>query len=643
MALGFMRRHRRWLFVFLWLVILAFVILYVPAFRDADAGTPGETLAKVGGLPITAGEFQRAYVRQRQRMQQIYGGQLDPAMLERLGLEEQVLSGLVEQRLVRLEASRLGLSVDDDAVARAISESPAFQENGRFVGAQEIKRLLELQGVSVREFEDSMREQILAQRLESLVTDGVAVTPQEAEREFRRRTEQVKAEYALVPVERFKAEVAVTDGEVRAAFDARREEFRIPEKRIVSYLLIDTGALQARAAVTDGEISTYYQEHRDEFTEQEQACVSHILVKVKATPAAAEGHTDEDARKLAQSALDQVRAGADFAAVARKVSEDVGSAAQGGDMGCSPRGRMMPEFDNVAFSLEAGQVSDVVKTRVGYHVIRLNSRKEETVPALAQLKERIRQTLVAQKGAALVTEKVQAVAGALARGRSLEDVARAEGLTVQKSAAFARGETPAVIDSPLLVARAFELKRGEIEKDPFAVGAGQAFIGLPEVQPSKAPEFAEAQEKVKAVLREEKALERARAVAADLGARAQREGLEKAATALGAVRKETPGLVGRGQALGDLGTSRELEEAAFNLPEKTLSEPLRTPGGYAVVRVLEKKPFDPVVFEGQKAQITSDLRQQKQDQLFRSYMTQARTRYTVERRPAALQRILGVV
>jgi parvulin-like peptidyl-prolyl cis-trans isomerase-like protein len=175
------------------------------------------------------------------------------------------------------------------------------------------------------------------------------------------------------------------------------------------------------------------------------------------------------------------------------------------------------------------------------------------------------------------------------------------------------------------------------------VGAGQAFIGLPEVEASKLPEFAEAQEKVKAALLQEKALERARSAAAALRERAQREGLEKAATALGAVRKETPALVGRGQPLGDLGTSRELEDAAFSLPEKALSEPLRTPGGYAVVRILEKKPFDPVAFEGQKAQLISDLRQQKQDQLFRSYMTQARARYTVERRPAALQRVLGAV
>ncbi|HVR71032.1 MAG TPA: SurA N-terminal domain-containing protein [Vicinamibacteria bacterium] len=640
MALGFMRRHRRWLFVFLWLVIGAFVLTFnIPAFQEA--GSPGETVAEVGGRPITLGEFQRAYLRQRQQMQRLYGDQLDPAMLARLGLDEQVLSSLVEQRLVRLEAERLGLSVDDDALARSIEASPMFQQNGRFVGGQEIKRLLDLQGISVREFEDSYREQLLAERLESLVTDGVAVSQGEAEREFRRRTEQVRAEYALVSADKYAPEIGVTDAEVKAAYDSRREEFRVPEKRVVSYLLVDAAALRARAAVTDAEIGAYYQARRDELTEPEQACTSHILVKVKATPEAAEGHPEEEARRLAQQALAQVKAGADFADIARKVSEDAGSASAGGDLGCSPRGRMVPEFDNAAFSLDPGQVSDLVRTGFGFHVIRLDSRKEETVPALAQVKEGIRQTLVAQKASALVADKVQAISRALAGGRRLEDVGRIEGLAVQKSAPFARGERPPVLDSPLLVARAFELERGEVASEPLAVGAGQAFVGLPEIQPAKLPELAEVQDKVKAALVEERAMERAREAAAALRARAGREGLEKAAAALGAVRKETPSLVGRGQPLGDLGTSRGLEEAAFTLPEKAVSEPVRAPGGYAVLRVLERKPFDPAAFESQKDQIAHELKQQKRGQLFRAYLSKARERYTIERRPDALQRVLG--
>lgn len=641
MALGFMRRHRRWLFVFLWLVILAFIVLYVPEFQGADEGAPGETLARVGDLPITAGEFQRAYVRQRQRMQQLYGGELDPAMLERLGLREQVLSSLVDQRLVLLEAERLGITVDDQALTRALTQSPAFQQDGRFMGAAEIRRRLELQGVSEREFEESLRSQILAERLRSLVTDVVAVTPQEAEREFRRRNEQVKAEYVLVPADRFQPQVAVADEEVKARYEARKEDYRVPEKRVVSYLLVDAGALQARAAVTDPEIQVYYQDHADEFREEEQACASHILVKVAAAPGAGEGHPDDKARRRALSALEQARAGAEFGALARKVSEDAGSASQGGDLGCFPRGRMVPEFDNVAFSLEPGEVSDLVKTSFGYHVIKLNSRREETLPALSQVKDRVRQILVSQKASALVADKVQAISAALARGRGLDEVGAAEGLPVQKSAAFARGETPGVLDSPLAVARAFQLERGSVEPEPFPVGSGYAFIGYPEIQPSRLPPLDEVHDKVGADVVHDKALARAQQTASELLSRARKQGLEAAASALGLARKETPGLVGRGQPLGELGASRAVEEAAFSLPERALSEPVRTARGYAVLRLLEKKAFDPEAFEAQKGRLVAELREQKQEQLFRSYMTDARKRYRVERRPAAIQRVLG--
>src|SRR5262249_7692469 len=197
MALGFMRRHRAWLNWFLVIVIAAFILLYVPAFLKTDPGSPGEVLADVGGMPITVGEFHKAYLRQRQQYERMYQGRLDAAALRSLGLEEQTLAGLVTQRLVALEAKRLGLRVDDESVARHLATAPEFQENGQFMGKAEILRRLEMQGVSVEEFEDALRTRIMGEKLEALVTDGVAVTPSEAEHEFRRRTEQVKLEYVL--------------------------------------------------------------------------------------------------------------------------------------------------------------------------------------------------------------------------------------------------------------------------------------------------------------------------------------------------------------------------------------------------------------------------------------------------------------
>jgi peptidyl-prolyl cis-trans isomerase D len=641
MALGFMRRHRRWLFAFLWLVIAAFIILYIPAFQGSTAGSPAEALATVGGLPITVGEFQRAYLRQRQMYERLSQGRMDPAVLRGLGIENQVFESLVATRLVVLESKRLGLAVSDDEVAREIATSPQFQRNGTFIGASEIRRLLELQGTSPEEFEEAVRGDLLRRKLESLVTDGVGVTPADAEREFRRRTEQIRAEYVLVDAARYRPQASAGEDEVKARFEARKDAYRIPERRIVSYLLLEPEALKSRVAVTEGELQAYYEEHKEEFKEPEEVCASHILVKAKAKPEDPEGHPDAEARKIAESLLAQLQGGADFPALARKSSEDKGSAERGGELGCFPRGQMVPEFDNAAFSLAPGETSGLVKTSFGYHVIRVASHKEETVAVLGQVKERIRSTLLGQRAAALADEKRDSVAAALRRGRSLEDAAKEQGIALAKSGPLVRGEVGEPLASPALVARAFALKPNEVAKEPFLLARGSAFIALTEIQPSRAPEFAEVENRVKAELLEEKAFTKAREVATALETRAEKDGLEKAASAMGLVRKETPSLVGRGVPLGDLGSAASLDDTAFTLSEKTLSEPVRVSAGYAVLRVIEKKPFDAAAFESQKAALVASLREERKQQLFEAFLAKARHAFAIERRADLMKRVVG--
>ncbi|HUL75969.1 MAG TPA: SurA N-terminal domain-containing protein [Vicinamibacteria bacterium] len=640
MALALMRRHRRWLYIFLWLVIAAFIILYIPAFQDRGQGTPGETVVSVGGLPVSVGEFQQSYNRLRQRYSQIYQGRLDENMLRQMGLEEQVLEGLVTDRLVELEAKRLGVSVSDEAVARAIATSPDFQDGGRFIGTDEIRRRLDLKGQTEEDFEHSLRHDLQRRSLESLIGTAVTVSDAEVEREFRRRSEQVKLEYVLADAARFKAAVQPTEDEIKARFEAKKDAYRIPEKRVVSYVLLDRAALQPQVAVADRDVELYYQDHREEFRQEEEACASHILVKVK-TAEAPQGHPEEEAKTIAQGLLDQVKAGADFAALAKAKSEDVGSASNGGNLGCFPPGQQTPQLDDAVFSMQPGQVSDLVKTSFGYHVIRLASKREATILPLAQVKERIRATVTDRKVRDLAEQKSQALAEALGKGRSLEEAAKAQGLAVQKSAPFARGEIPPILASPTLVARVFDLKAGQTEKERFALAQGAAFVSLLEIQPARAPELKDVHDKVRADLVDEKALEQARAAAEAVKAKAQTIGLEKAAAAASLVRKETPALIGRGQALGDLGTGGALEEAAFSLPEKTLSEPVRTPAGWAVLRVLEKKPFDAAEFAKQKAQVAAALQEQKQRELFQAFVVEARERYEVTRNARAYRRALG--
>jgi peptidyl-prolyl cis-trans isomerase D len=386
----------------------------------------------------------------------------------------------------------------------------------------------------------------------------------------------------------------------------------------------------------------YYREHTDEFREQEQVCASHILIKVKGSAEAKDGHDEAEARRLAEALQQKARAGADFAELAKASSEDQGSAPSGGDLGCFPRGRMVPEFDNVAFdeALAPGQISELAKTNFGFHVIRVQARKQDTVQPLTQARERIRQSLTGERLQTLSAERTDAVTVALSKGRTLEQVAAELGLTVQKSPPFARGEAPPAL-SPALGARAFALKPGQVDREGGQVGRGYAFVALGEVQPSRLPKLEEAQERVKADLADRKAFESARARAAELRARAEKEGLDRAAAASGLVRKETPALVGRGQPLAELGSSAALDEAVFALADKSLSEPLRTPTGWAVVRVIERKAADPAAFERERATLVGTLRSERRSRLFQAYLGQARERYKVERRSDVFRRLVG--
>lgn len=637
MALGFMRRHRRWLFGFLWLVILAFIVLYIPAFdREEDQGL-GLTVAQVADRKITLGEYQRSYQRARAMYQSMYQGRMNDDMLRRMGIEEQALQGLVDERILALEAERLGIRVDDETLKKRVATSPEFQQDGKFLGASEIRKRLERSGVTVKEFEESFRNSMLRERLVSLVTDSVQVSDAEAEKEFRRRNEQVKAEYVVVTADN--GGLTATDDEVKARFESSKDAYAHPERRVLSYVLIDAPSLASRVTLTDRDLAAYYEAHRDEMTQGEELCASHLLVKVKASPDAKDGHADDEARRMAQSALDEIRLGADFAAVARRVSEDLGSASQGGDLGCFARGRMVPEFDNAAFSLDAGQVSDVVRTSFGYHVIKAVSRREETIPPFAQVKESIRQQVMAERVQAMVSDKAEATAAALRAGRSLEEAAKEQGFTVQKSAPMGRSDAQPPLGSPALMARAFELKKGEAATDPLPAANGYALIEVAEIQPPRTPELAEVRDKVRADVISDKAFEKSRAIAADLRARAPQAGLEKAASALGLVRKQSDALVPRGQPIGDLGAGAAVESAVYALPVGGLSEPVRTPAGWAVIRVLEKKDYDPSAFEKEKAALISTLEEEKRRQLFGAYMQEARKRFPVSRRPDAISKV----
>ena len=357
-----MRRHKAWLKWSLGLVCVTFVLVYIPSFVTPQGAStaPNAVVASVEGRDIEVRDFQRAYNQQVQAYRQAYGGNLDDRMLQQLGVEQRVLSQMIDEESVLAEADRIGLTVTDAELRERILRLPAFQENGQFIGDQRYRQILAAQAppIPVDEFEQQLRRQLQSDKLRDALTAWVTVSDGEVETEYRRRNEKVKVDLVLFDAAAFRAGLAPTDAEIAAHFEQHKAEYRVPEKRRVRYLHVDAATLRDRVTVSDADARQRYTETIAQYQQPEQVRASHILLKT-------EGKDADAVRREAEALLAKVKGGADFAALASQYSEDEVSKAQAGDLNFFGRGAMVKEFEDAAFALEPGQTSDLVQTPYG--------------------------------------------------------------------------------------------------------------------------------------------------------------------------------------------------------------------------------------------------------------------------------------
>ena len=371
-----MRRHKNWLKWSLGLVVLAFVIFYIPDFlrgTGADAAS-GDTIAKVQGHDITAGEFRRSYEAQLQAYRTAYGGNMNDQLIKQLGIDRQILSQMVDERAALAEADRLGIDANDEEVRQRILSIPAFQENGAFIGDQRYQQLLRMQRppMTPDEFENSVHRQLIVEKLRASLSEWMSISDRDLEQEYRRRNNKVKLAVAHFTADTFRSQVTASDAEITSYFNAHTTDFKIPEKRKIRYLLVDVDALRAKVVVPSADIERAYNNNIDQYSTPEQVRASHILLKT-------EGKDDAAVKAKAEDILKQAKSGADFAELAKKHSEDEASAKNGGDLDYFGKGKMVPEFDQAVFAMQPGQISDQpVKTQYGYHIIKVVDKKPGT-------------------------------------------------------------------------------------------------------------------------------------------------------------------------------------------------------------------------------------------------------------------------
>ena len=635
-----MRRHRNWLKWSLGLVVLAFVIFYIPDFLSGtgtDAAGSSDTVATIDGREITAGEFRRTYLAQLQTYRNAYGSSLSEQMLKQLGVEQQILQQMVDEKAAAIEAGRLGIAASDGEVRQRILTMPAFQDKAGFIGEQRYRQLLRTQSppMSPFDFEESVRRQLAIEKLRSSISSWLSVPDTELEQAYRRKNDKVKLAVVGFADDRFRAQVTATDPEVAAYFESHKSDFEIPEKRKIRYLLVDVDLLRNSVSVPPADVERTYNDNAEQYSTPEQIRASHILLKTEG------GQEDTAVKARAEEVLEQAKAGADFSELARKFSEDEASATNGGDLDYFGRGRMVPEFDQAAFALEAGQISHLVKSQYGYHIIKVVDKKPSSTRPLADVRQQIIDQLAserAQARAATVAEKIEKE---ISKPTDLDKVGKGRGISVHESEFFARDEPVIGLGSSLEAAsRAFGMKVGEVS-GPIRTSRGIAFETVLATQDPYVPKLDE----VKARVHEEVIKKKARVLgkqrAAEIAAKLKvAPAFETAASAAGFEAKTTE-LIARDSPISDLGVAPAVDEAAFALPVEAVSDPIATDAGTAVIKVLEKKEVTPEEWALSKDRFREELLNERRDRLFGAYMSKAKQRMKIDINRENFQRAIG--
>ena len=630
-----MRRHKGWLKWSLGIVVVTFVYFFVPnTFRNGVGAESTDVIATINGREVTVGAYQRAYQQQVQQLRTSYGGNIDDQMIRQLGIAQRIVQQMVDEEGVLAEADRLGITVSNAELGQRIIRMPAFQENGQFIGDARYQQLLQMQRPPLRpvDFENDLRNSLTAEKLQAAVAGWVRVSDAEVDEEFHRRNEKVKLELAIFTAAQLRAGIQATDAELAGQFAAHAETYKMPEKRRVRFLAVDAEALRPKMVVTQQEIEAKFKENAASYSTPEQVRASHILFKT-------DGKDEATVKKLAESVLAKVKAGGDFAALAKQYSDD-GSKTTGGDVDYFGKGTMVKEFEDAAWAMKPGEISGLVKSQFGFHIIKVTDKKAAQTKTLADVRPQIEEQLRWEKAQAEASKVADQIGKEVTLPADLDKVAQARGLTVGDSGLFSRDEPLAGIGfAPQVAAEAFTATPGKVS-GALRTNQGFAFITLVETKPPSVPKLEEVKDKVREDVIRLKAVNVAKGKAAALAQAASRGNFAAAAKAAG-VDVKTTDFVARGSAYPEVGVNSLVDNAVFGLKAGATSAPITTDTAVIVATVKERQDVTDAALSAGRDQLRGELLQQRRGDFFAAYMTKAKQKMKVAFNEAAIRTILG--
>ena len=612
--------------------LISMILYLVPGLYDgmtSDGSGVFATVRRPGVLGRLFGDTKEVKATDVDKMaqnaiqRQGYPAQYIPFLLPQV--RRQVQQQMIAWQVESLEADRLGLQVSDADLRNELRTGVFAQmlfPGGTYIGNDKYTAFVQNQlGLpTTAEFEKDMKDDMERRRLREFATAGVSVSEAQIRDQYRIQGTKVKFDYAILTSEDVRKSINVTDAELQSFFDKNKARYAtaVPETRKISYVAFTPDNLPGgKPQVTDADVQAYYNQHQDQYKVEEQVKVRHILIAV---PAGADAKTDATAKAKAQDLLNKIKAGGDFAELAKANSDDPGSKASGGELGPVKRnGGMVPEFESAAMSLKAGQVSDLVKTQFGYHIIQAEERQDAHTKPLADVANEIRPALVSQKASAVEQSFAQTLVGEAGKN-GLDKAAEAHGLHVQTTDYLAPdGVVPGLADGAQLLQAAATSKKGDAPKVA-STGEGMAIFQVVDVKAAHAPTFADWKSHVEEDYKNEQVPQLLAAQLSKLSDRARQLNDLKKAAAEFKVTVKTSDLVDKTGNVPEVGLMSGPASVAFSLQKGAISSPINSGRSGILLSVVDKQEptADEIAKNFEKTKAT--LIDQKKDEIFEVYM-----------------------
>lgn len=613
-----MRRNFKSFAPALWLVIIAFIVaLFIwvqPGDGGGEAGDAGGlVVARVGRETITADRYAAALDQAIKFSEQRFGT-MNKDLIQQINLPNQVLQELIRIRLLLQAAAERKVGVSDrEFQEQVLSRYPLFldQKTGRFVGQKEYEQILAYYKISVPEFEKTIEEGILLEKIQDLLAAGVAVTPEEARENYRRENENARIEYLLLEADKAALPSPPSEAEVAEHFSRNKDRFRLPEKRSGTAVFLNREDLKKEVELSPAEIDKYYRDNIDQFQNPEETRVSRIHLPFG-------GRDREEVRAEAAGLLERLGRGEDFARLAQAASRD-SKASLGGDWGVF-EWRTLPEKEREEVAgLAGGQTSGIVETEEGLSLLRVTERRAAAPISLEDVRPRIRTILEDQKAQSLAADRIARLAKEAKKDRNLEKAADRLGLKSMKTGELKEGDPLGDIDPAGVTSGALFQLQPKGLSETLSSYQGTGLAQLLTVIPSHPATLEDVRDEVlEEVVRDSKkkiVLDRLRSLRErlsgadweDVGAR---ESLEY----------KTVNEHKRNQYLGAVGESEEVDQLAFSLPLNAVSDPVEFDAGYLVLRVLERKQLTPEELTEKEAEARTALLESKRSFFLGSYL-----------------------